>query len=161
MIGTTVYRVMMSFQKHFRRRDPSRRDWFYFGGMQMRSKFIMAIVAAYCLLLLSSPVFAHHSMSIYDMSQTVTMKAKITDFDWSNPHVQIHFDVKDDKGNVENWLAECPGPNRLAKGGWTKDTLKSQDEITITGNPTKDGSKSIRLASVVLPNGQELRGRIR
>jgi hypothetical protein len=127
----------------------------------MRSKFIMSIFAACSLLLLTSPVFAHHSMSIYDMSQSVTFKAKVTDFDWSNPHVQIHFEAKDDKGNVETWFAECPGPNRLAKGGWTKDTLKPQDEITITGNPTKDGSKSIRLGSVVLPDGEELRGRIR
>jgi len=44
-----------------------------------------------------------------------------------------------------------PGPNRLSKTGWNKDSLKPQDEITITGNPTKDGSKSIRLGKVVLP----------
>ena len=100
-------------------------------------------------------------MSMYDMSQTITLKATVEDFDWSNPHVQIHFDVKDDKGTVEQWMAECPSPNRLTKTGWNKDTLKPQDEITITGNPTKDGSKSIRLGSVVLPDGQELRGRAR
>jgi uncharacterized protein DUF6152 len=127
----------------------------------MRSRLIASFVAAYCLLLVSSPIFAHHSMSIYDMSQAITMKATVADFDWTNPHVQIHFDVKDDKGNVERWMAECPGPNRLVKTGWSKDSLKPQDEITIVGNPTKDGSKSIRLNSVVLPNGEELKGRTR
>jgi hypothetical protein len=152
---------MKTLEKRFRRQGPGRRVWFYIGGMRMRSKFIMSIIAAYCVLLLSSPALAHHSMSIYDMSQTVTYKAMVTDFDWSNPHVQIHFDVKDEKGNVDSLFAECPGPNRLARGGWTKDTLKPHDEITITGNPTRDGSKSIRLESVQLPNGQELKGRIR
>ena len=127
----------------------------------MRARFTACFVVVTCLLLVSRPSFAHHSMSMYDMSQTITLKATVADFDWSNPHVQIHFDVKDDKGNLEKWMAECPGPNRLSKTGWTKDTLKPQDEITITGNPTKDGSKSIRLGSVVLPNGQEFRGRTR
>jgi len=127
----------------------------------MKTKLFACFVVITCLLLASRPLFAHHSMSIYDMSQTITMKATVADFDWSNPHVQIHFDVKDDKGNVEKWLAECPGPNRLSKTGWNKDSLKPQEEITITGNPTKDGSKSIRLGKVVLPNGEELIGRSR
>jgi hypothetical protein len=127
----------------------------------MKTRFAVGFGIAFCFLLASRPVFAHHSMSIYDMSQTVTLRATVENFDWSNPHVQIHFDVKDDKGNVEKWLAECPGPNRLSKTGWNKDSLKPQDEFTITGNPTKDGSKSIRLNKVVLPNGVELMGRIR
>jgi hypothetical protein len=127
----------------------------------MKARFVACFIIVSCLLLVSRPIFAHHSMSIYDMSQTITLKATVENFDWSNPHVQIHFDVKDEKGNVEKWLAECPGPNRLSKTGWNKDSLKPQEEITITGNPTKDGSKSIRLGKVVLPNGEELVGRIR
>jgi len=83
----------------------------------MKTKLFACFVVITCLLLASHPVFAHHSMSIYDMSQSITMKATVADFDWSNPHVQIHFDVKDDKGNVEKWLAECPGPNRTLKDG--------------------------------------------
>jgi len=127
----------------------------------MKTRSLASFIVLACFLLASRPIFAHHSMSIYDMSKTTTMKVTVANFDWSNPHVQIHFDVKDGKGNVERWLAECPGPNRLSKGGWDKDSLKPQEEITITGNPTKDGSKSIRLESVVLPNGQELKGRTR
>jgi hypothetical protein len=131
------------------------------GGNAMRARSFACFVVVSCFLFASRPIFAHHSMSIYDMSQSITMKATVADFDWSNPHVQIHFEAKDDKGNVEKWLAECPSPNRLSKTGWTKDTLKPQEEFTITGNPTKDGSKSIRLGSVVLSNGQQLVGRIR
>ena len=127
----------------------------------MRHVFISVLLLGVSLLTLSEPLSAHHGSAVYDMENMTTVKGTVTEFQFSNPHAQILFDVKDDKGNVEDWLAECPGPNRMAKGGWTKDTLKPQDEITITGNPTKDGSKSIRLESVVLPNGQELRGRVR
>lgn len=127
----------------------------------MRTRSVACFIVVACFLLTSRPIFAHHSMSIYDQSKTITLRATIADFDWSNPHVQIHFDVRDAKGNAERWLAECPGPNRLSKTGWNKDSLRPQEEITITGNPTKDGSKSIRLNSVVLPDGQELKGRIR
>ena len=127
----------------------------------MKARFVACFVLVSCLLLASRPILAHHSMSIYDMSQTITLKATVEDFDWSNPHVQIHFDVKDDKGNVEKWLAECPSPSRLSKVGWYLDSLKPQEEITITGNPTKDGSKSIRLGKVVFASGRELLARTR
>jgi hypothetical protein len=127
----------------------------------MKTRLVAWLAIVFSALLASQPIFAHHSMSIYDMSQTITLKATIENFDWSNPHVQIHFDVKDEKGNVEEWLAECPSPNRMSRTGWYKDALRPQDEITITGNPTKDGSKSIRLEKVLFPNGSTLIGRSR
>jgi uncharacterized protein DUF6152 len=126
----------------------------------MKTKLFACFAVASCFLLVSCPIYAHHSMSIYDMSQTITLKATVADFDWSNPHVQIHFEVKDEKGNMEKWLAECASPSKLSRMGWTKDSLKPQEEITVTGNPTKDGSKSVRLGSVILSGGQQLVGRI-
>jgi hypothetical protein len=100
-------------------------------------------------------------MAMYDASQTITLKATVENFDWSNPHVRIHFIVKDDKGNVEEWLAECPSPYLMSKTGWDKDALKPQDEITITGNPARDGSKSLQLEKALLPNGSTLMARNR
>lgn len=108
------------------------------------------------LVLLSSPVFGHHSMSMYDRGRSVTLKATVTNFAWTNPHVQIQFQVQDEKGNPAAWMAECPSPNRLAKAGWSGDTLKPGDQITIIGNPAKDGSNEMRLDQVILENGQEM-----
>ena len=95
-------------------------------------------------------------MSAYDFGRTVTMKATITKFDWTNPHVQIHFEVRDDNGNVSQWMAECPSPSRLSRAGWSEDTMKTGDQVTITGNPAKDGAKEMRINAVALPNGQEV-----
>jgi len=112
-------------------------------------------------LVISVPVFAHHSMSMYDRGHDTTFKATITQFEWVNPHSQITFTVADEHGNVEKWVAEGPGPNRLANHGWNKDSLKPGDQVTIVGNRNKDGSPTMRFLKVILPDGQELVARPR
>ena len=115
------------------------------------------VFAVLCSVMIASlPSYAHHSMSAYDFGRTVSLKATITKFDWTNPHVQIHFEVRDENGNVSQWMAECPSPNRLSRAGWSEDTLKSGDQVSITGNPAKDGANEMRLNAVRLPNGQEV-----
>ena len=100
-------------------------------------------------------------MSMYDRGHDISFKATITQFDWINPHTQIAFTVTDEHGNTEKWTAEGPGPNRLANRGWTKDSLKSGDQVTIVGNRNKDGSPTMRFVKVILADGQELVARPR
>jgi len=122
--------------------------------------FLSAVVISLTMLLaLGKPAAAHHSMSMYDRSRETSFKATITEFNWSNPHSQIIFTASDDHGNVQRWVAEGPGPNRLANRGWSKDSLKPGDEVTIVGNCNKDGSPTMRFERVILANGQELDGR--
>src|ERR1700730_4067347 len=127
--------------------------------VKIRVFSLLAVLAT--SIAISRPVFAHHSMSMYDRGHDTTFKAVITQFDWVNPHSQITFTVTDEHGNIEKWVAEGPGPNRLANHGWTKDTLKPGDEVTIVGNRNKDGSPTMRFERVILPNGQELMARPR
>ncbi len=127
----------------------------------MKARNISLLAVLTTSLLISGPAFAHHSMSMYDRGHDTTLKATITLFDWVNPHSQITFTVADEHGNIEKWVAEGPGPNRLANHGWTKDTLKSGDQVTIVGNRNKDGSPTMRFERVILPNGQELEARPR
>lgn len=110
------------------------------------------------LLLGAGPLIAHHSMSMYDLDHQITLPGIVTDFEWSNPHAQVFFDVKKENGSVEKWTADCPSPRRLSKVGWTKDTLKAGDQITIVGNQAKDGSDVMRLDRIVLYGGQQLNG---
>jgi hypothetical protein len=112
-------------------------------------------------LLISGPAFAHHSMSMYDRGRDTTFKATVAEFDWINPHSQIVFTVTDDHGNAVRWVAEGPGPNRLANRGWNKDSLKPGDQVTIVGNVNKDGSPTMRFEKVIFANGQTLEGRPR
>lgn len=92
------------------------------------------------------------------MAKWTTLSGTVTSVAWSNPHVFVYFDVKDGQGNVQNWSADCPSPSRLAKAGWNKETLKPGDQITATGNRVKSGSNLVRLAKIVMANGQQLTG---
>jgi hypothetical protein len=108
------------------------------------------------LFLLTVPTLAHHARSGYDLSKTVTLKGTITKVDWTNPHALIYFDVTDDGGRVQNWHAITGGPSRMSRYGWTGETLKAGDPITITGNPTKAGTNEIWLDRITLPGGREV-----
>jgi hypothetical protein len=108
------------------------------------------------LLILSIPAFAHHGNAAYDLEKPITLKGKVTEFAWSNPHVQIYFDVKDDKGKVVHWASETVSPGLLARAGWNKDVLKAGDEITITLGPAKNGAPIGYALKIVLANGKVL-----
>jgi hypothetical protein len=123
----------------------------------MRGKAVMHVVWVVGLLaIVCGPLFAHHGNSAYELSKTITMKATITKFEWSNPHTQVYFDSTDEKGNVVHWIAETTNPAMLARVGWSRDTLKAGDQVTVVANPNKAGVGIIYLEKVVLANGQEL-----
>jgi hypothetical protein len=121
----------------------------------MKLTFIAGITLA-ALLSLSAPGFAHHGAAGYDSNKLTTLKGTVTDFRFQNPHAQILLDVKDSSGKVQNWILEAVGIATLSRNGWTKNIIKPGDTITVTGNPTKNGSPAMRLTKVVLANGKEL-----
>jgi hypothetical protein len=108
------------------------------------------------LFVVSSSIFAHHGTANYDMTKVITVKGTVTDFQFINPHTLILFDVKNDKGVVEHWQAEATSPNHLVRAGWTKNTLKPGDAITISGFRAKNGSTVMRFQKMVLANGLEV-----
>jgi hypothetical protein len=111
------------------------------------------LVAA--LVMISGVTFAHHGSAVsYNLGKMVTMEGTVTEFQWRNPHVYILYDVKDDKGNVVNWGAETHSPVVCENDdGWTKNTLKPGDRVTISVFPSNVGSSRGLLAKIVL-NGK-------
>jgi Family of unknown function (DUF6152) len=122
----------------------------------MKSKLAILFALIFCFVGISVPAFAHHGNSAYDMSKTVPMKATVTKFEYSNPHTQVYYDVTDDKGNVEHWVAETTNPAMLNRVGWSRDTLKPGDQVTLFVNPNKVGAKITFLQKVVFPDGKEM-----
>jgi hypothetical protein len=112
--------------------------------MPNKLKINLLLLAA-AVLAVSIPMFAHHGTNIsYDHSKPVTLKGSVTEFRFNNPHAQIFFDVKDEKGNVVKWGGELTSPYNLAQGGWTKRRseaeLKPGTELTITLAPSRAGT---------------------
>jgi uncharacterized protein DUF6152 len=109
------------------------------------------------LLIGLSPVFAHHSDSVYDQDRFITVKGTVTQFEFVNPHVLIHVAAKDDKGNLVQWTTLGGPPNRMAKGaGWTHSTIKEGEELTITGYPFRDGRPVMLFQMICRADGQQI-----
>jgi hypothetical protein len=111
---------------------------------------------AVAALIFALPTFAHHGTAAYDTTKTVAIKGTITDFQFINPHVMVFFKVKDEKGSVEKWQAELTSPNHLMRTGWTKDTLKSGDEVTFSGLRAKSGATTLWITKIVTADGHEI-----
>ncbi len=103
------------------------------------NKLQVFLVAVGSLLLASGPAFAHHGTAGYDMDKIITVKGTISSFNWANPHVVIHIAAKDDKGESQDWILELAAPSMLARGGWTKNSLKPGDEVVAETHPAKNG----------------------
>jgi len=119
-------------------------------------KFLIFGVSMVALLLASTPMFAHHGTAAFDINNMVTLKATVTDFQYINPHAQVYFQAKNDKGEVEQWQGELTAPTKLGRAGWNKHTLNPGDSVTISGNPAKNGAHTIWIRKLIGPDGMPL-----
>jgi hypothetical protein len=103
-------------------------------------------------LAFSTQASAHHSFAAqYDASKPITLTGKVTKVEWTNPHIYIYVDVPDEKtGGVVNWALEMGGPNALIRLGWTRNSLKPDDLVTVEGTLARDGSKLANARSIVM-----------
>jgi len=103
------------------------------------------------LLLAATPVPAHHSFTAeYDQDHPVTLVGTVTKVTWKNPHVLFRMDVKEEGGKVTKWELEMGSPNLLLSQGWTLNSLKAGDVVTVEGYPAKNGSKIANARKVTL-----------
>ena len=122
----------------------------------MANKLFVPAIVILALVSATVQVSAHHAWPVNN-SQLVTVKGKVTEFIWENPHPMITIEVQTNDGGIEKWLIGGPAINRMETNGWTKTTVKPGDVITGIGYQFADGQKIIRLERVVLADGKEIR----
>ena len=111
-----------------------------------------------CVLVAAAlPLAAHHSFAAeYDASKQVTLKGKVTQVEWINPHSWVHIDVAGEDGKVVNWSCETAPPNTLYRQGWRRNSIKEGDEVIIEGFLAKDASHTMTARTVQTPDGKRL-----
>ena len=114
----------------------------------MRARLMVAVG----LLLATTPVMAHHAFSAeYDATKPVTLEGIVTKVEWQNPHVFFYIDVRDEQtGKVTNWALEMGAPAVIQRNGWTRNSMKIGDIVTVTGTKAKNGKPLANARSVVL-----------
>jgi hypothetical protein len=110
---------------------------------------IVFLSAAPCLL-------AHHGVPAFDMSKVVTIKGTVIDYQLINPHMLLRVKVIGDDGNSVEWMVESVSALMLMRMGFTRDTFKPGDAITVLGHANKDGKPTMVLVKFILPDGKEM-----
>lgn len=119
----------------------------------MLPRFTLAVL----LLFSTAHLLAHHSLAAeFDTSKPVVLQGKVTRVAWMNPHVHLWVDVADATGKVTNWELESAAPNYLRLLGWTKQSLKTGDTVTIRAYMAKDQPNLAKTDAVTLPDGRRV-----
>jgi len=122
--------------------------------MKIRSLVICAVFSG--AMALGLPVFAHHGASAFDTGKRVTLKGTVTEWFWANPHCFLKFDAQGGNGTTAHWVAETSNPPDMINMGWSKQSFKPGDEVTVTVEPVKNGRPVGRVLEVVLADGKTL-----
>lgn len=105
----------------------------------------------------SVPLLAHHSFAAeYDATQAITLKGTVNHVDWVNPHSWLYVDVTGPDGKITTWRCETAPPNGLFRRGWTKNSIKEGEVVTVDGYRAKDSSSTMSARSVLMANGKRM-----
>jgi hypothetical protein len=120
-------------------------------------KTISAVAALFWLLHADGPAAAHHSASAeFDLTKKIKITGALSKLDWVNPHTIFYMEVTEN-GNKATWSWELPSPNQLMRAGWTRNSMKLGDVITVEGIHARDGSNhGMAMAVTMTSTGKQL-----
>ena len=127
----------------------------------MTRRFVTVLMAGFVVtgaaFLTPRPVWAHHSFAAeFDRDQPIEITGRVTRVEWTNPHARFYVDAEDENGAVVNWNFELTTPNILIRRGWTRNSLKEGDVVTVNGFQARNSPHVGNAGQVTLASGQVL-----
>jgi hypothetical protein len=119
----------------------------------MRSRVARATFAA-VLGLCASLAFGHHSFAMFDLTKQVTVVGKVSEIQWTNPHVWVFLEGAPAGEKKSRWGVEFTSKVHLTRRNFDPDMIKAGDNIEMTVNPYRDGQLGGRFVAVKLASGQ-------
>jgi hypothetical protein len=120
----------------------------------MKLNILLPVVAA-LLVAVANPARSHHSFAVFDLSKTVNYQGAVKDLQWTNPHVWIRVEVLENNRSV-TYEFECAAIAVLKRAGWTRDTVKLGDVLTVVSHPYKDGRPGGSVDHLILKDGTQV-----
>ncbi|MES2605758.1 MAG: DUF6152 family protein [Pseudomonadota bacterium] len=98
---------------------------------------LVTAIAASISAAISSSVLAHHSAAAFDTNVESTIKGTVTEYSFRNPHVYLTLNVKKEDGSTVSTEVEAGAGSVVAPLGFTRDSIKVGDVVSVVGNPAK------------------------
>ncbi len=113
------------------------------------------LLLALLVLSFSGSALAHHSFAMFDSTNQIRVSGVVTQFDWTNPHIYIEMDVKQDDGSTKHWTIECANISILSRLGWKFNIVKEGDTLTAVVAPLRSGEPGALLKQMMLADGSK------
>ena len=111
------------------------------------------------ILLMAGGVQAHHSHGpFYNLDEIVEITGIVKSFRLINPHPEIVIEVTGSDGEPAEVIvyAQAYAGQMREMGGWTEDSVKIGQTITVVGHPGRSSVSSVMGQTMTTPSGDVL-----
>ena len=122
----------------------------------MRQRFPVVHGVLLSMLLAGSTSWAHHGSAGFDQKKPVHLVGKVSQLEWSNPHIVIHVEAAGADGKAATWLVNTLPPNTAIRRGFSKESFAIGKEISVDGYQALDGSNHVNGTNIVLGDGRKI-----
>jgi hypothetical protein len=124
------------------------------------AKIVASLSLASAFTLVSPGASAHHSYAMFDSSSTRSVIGTVAKLEWKNPHVflWIYVPKPGTSGEHDLWAFENGSPTGLSARGWTRESFKAGEKVTIEYWPLRNGAKGGHFERATWPDGRKLTG---